>query len=239
MKKTLFTIVSLLLAGYMSAATVTFKDWDGTVLSTQDVSSGEAANEPAHPTREGYLFTGWDNGFAAVYSSATITAQYTALEALGTEVEYSCPFTSSTIAYATGPIEPWGEKQEGFEDVSYICTQSSVASEGNFHMLQMKWTESESTTYDPDLYLEYSFKAAAIINLSEISLLVGSSGWQWMRFTVAYSTDDYFDDYQILYETPEDIDKTVLTEISQNVDITVQEGDNFYLRVYPLSLIHI
>ena len=38
--------------------TVTFKDWDGTVLSTQSVLEGTAATAPADPTREGYTFTG-------------------------------------------------------------------------------------------------------------------------------------------------------------------------------------
>ena len=39
--------------------TVTFKDWNGTVLKTQQVQYGGAATAPANPTRTGYTFLGW------------------------------------------------------------------------------------------------------------------------------------------------------------------------------------
>ena len=56
--------------------TVTFKDWDGTVLKTVTVESGKAATAPADPSRDGYLFTGWDKTFANVTSELTVTALY-------------------------------------------------------------------------------------------------------------------------------------------------------------------
>ena len=43
--------------------TVIFKDYDGRVLSSQVVNAGDSAVEPASkPTREGYVFKGWDKG---------------------------------------------------------------------------------------------------------------------------------------------------------------------------------
>lgn len=56
--------------------TVTFKDWDGTVLKTQTVASGGAASAPADPTRDGYTFTGWDKDYNHVTSDLVVTAQY-------------------------------------------------------------------------------------------------------------------------------------------------------------------
>ncbi|MCR5809566.1 MAG: InlB B-repeat-containing protein [Clostridiales bacterium] len=56
--------------------TVIFKDWDGTVLSTQQVEEGTAATAPANPTREGYTFTGWDKSFANITEDTVVTAQY-------------------------------------------------------------------------------------------------------------------------------------------------------------------
>ena len=56
--------------------TVTFKDWNGIVLKTEQVEQGKSATAPANPTREGYTFTGWNKDFSNVQSNLTVTAQY-------------------------------------------------------------------------------------------------------------------------------------------------------------------
>ncbi len=56
--------------------TVTFKDWNGKVLSTQSVAYGSGATAPADPTRTGYEFTGWDADFSNITGNITVTAQY-------------------------------------------------------------------------------------------------------------------------------------------------------------------
>jgi hypothetical protein len=56
--------------------TVTFVDWDGTVISTQQVEEGEAAQAPADPEREGWTFIGWDTDFSSVTENLTVTALY-------------------------------------------------------------------------------------------------------------------------------------------------------------------
>ena len=57
---------------------VTFVDYDGTVLSAQSVAHGSAAIEPTAPEREGYAFIGWDKDFSNVTEDMTVTAQYSA-----------------------------------------------------------------------------------------------------------------------------------------------------------------
>ena len=57
--------------------TVTFEDFDGTVLSTDTVDWNTAATPPADPERDGYTFTGWDADFSAVTANMTVNAQYT------------------------------------------------------------------------------------------------------------------------------------------------------------------
>jgi hypothetical protein len=59
--------------------TVTFKDWDGTVLKTETVAHGEHATAPNAPTREGYIFTHWDPNpeTTEITENLIITAQYT------------------------------------------------------------------------------------------------------------------------------------------------------------------
>lgn len=56
--------------------TVTFKDWDGTVLKTQTVAKGYSATAPADPTRDGYAFTSWDTDFSNVQGHLLVTALY-------------------------------------------------------------------------------------------------------------------------------------------------------------------
>jgi len=57
--------------------TVTFKDWDGTVLKQQTVKRGESATAPSQPTRDGFQFSGWDGSFSNVTADVDIVATYT------------------------------------------------------------------------------------------------------------------------------------------------------------------
>ncbi len=57
--------------------TVTFLDEDGTVLSTQSVEYGTAAEAPQGLAKEGYAFIGWDSdGYECVTEDGTYTARY-------------------------------------------------------------------------------------------------------------------------------------------------------------------
>ena len=56
--------------------TVTFKDWDGSILKTQTVNYGGAALAPTGMNREGYTFTGWDIVFYNVTSDLIVNAIY-------------------------------------------------------------------------------------------------------------------------------------------------------------------
>jgi len=57
--------------------TVTFKDWDGSTITSVKVEEGKSAVKPDDPIREGYTVTGWDKKFDNVTSDLTVTAQYT------------------------------------------------------------------------------------------------------------------------------------------------------------------
>jgi hypothetical protein len=99
---------------------VTFHDWDGTVLKSQVVDHGTAAQAPASPSRVGYGFTGWDVSFSNVTKNLEVTATYQAnlftvtfVDSDGTElkkqtVEYSKP--------ATAPADP---TRQGYEFIGW------------------------------------------------------------------------------------------------------------------------
>ncbi len=55
---------------------VKFVDWDGTLISEQEVRYGRNAVKPATPKRRGYTFSGWNGGYNRVIKDETITAEY-------------------------------------------------------------------------------------------------------------------------------------------------------------------
>lgn len=71
----LFTFVSLLTA-CSSTYTVTFKDWDGNVITTVEVAKGEAATAPKAPKHDNYVFDKWSIDFSNVTSNLDVVAQY-------------------------------------------------------------------------------------------------------------------------------------------------------------------
>lgn len=88
-KKLFFIITASILVAIIVAAcvlwvksrkpeiyTVTFQDFDGTMLKTEAVEAGKTATAPEIPVREGYTFIGWDKAFNLVTDNLTVTARY-------------------------------------------------------------------------------------------------------------------------------------------------------------------
>ena len=69
-------IVELVAVFEIDEFTVTFKDYDGSIIDTQQVAYYTSAFEPDAPTRDGYTFTGWDKSFDNVTKDLVVTAQY-------------------------------------------------------------------------------------------------------------------------------------------------------------------
>ena len=55
---------------------VTYQDWDGTILKTQEVINGGDATPPKNPVRDGYTFTAWDTESTNIQADTVITALY-------------------------------------------------------------------------------------------------------------------------------------------------------------------
>ena len=95
--------------------TVTFNNWDGTMLHSAAILYGEAASAPVNPTRDGYTFTGWDKDFTKITNDLTVTAQY--------EIsQYTVTFKSwdgktlktSTIVHGENAVAPDAPARTGY-----------------------------------------------------------------------------------------------------------------------------
>ncbi|WP_207654506.1 InlB B-repeat-containing protein, partial [Lacrimispora amygdalina] len=56
--------------------TVTFKDWNGTIITKKTVAYEEDAELPEAPKRSGYRFIGWDKSYKNIQVDTILTAQY-------------------------------------------------------------------------------------------------------------------------------------------------------------------
>ena len=63
-------------AQYVRTYRVSFVDYNGNVLKTENVMTGTAATAPTNPSREGYDFVGWDTEFSSITSDLRVTARY-------------------------------------------------------------------------------------------------------------------------------------------------------------------
>lgn len=66
---------------YHPNCTVTFKNWDGTVLKTETVIYEGSATAPSNPSRSydstyHYTFKSWDKSYSSITSDITVTATY-------------------------------------------------------------------------------------------------------------------------------------------------------------------
>lgn len=104
-----FTGAITLYAGWtINTYTVTFQNWDNTVLGVATVNYGSAATAPAIPTREGYTFSGWSQPFASVTGDVVSIATYTQnTGVLGASV--ATPTPTATPASAVAGVTKTGE----------------------------------------------------------------------------------------------------------------------------------
>ncbi len=107
--------------------TVTFVDYDGTVIDEQKIKAGEAATAPDDPERAAdaqytYAFAYWDGNFTNVQSDVTVTAKYIAFtnKYYVTFIDGDGKFIETqTVAYGTSAEAPKVPEKSGYTFIGW------------------------------------------------------------------------------------------------------------------------
>ena len=104
----------------MPDVNVTFKDWNGTVLSSQSVHWGKSAVAPTPPSRKGYTFKDWNGNYAGVKSDSVVTARYTPNTYKVTFVdEAGTTLSSVTAEYDSAVTPPAAPVKTGYSFIGW------------------------------------------------------------------------------------------------------------------------
>jgi len=83
--------------------TVVFEDYDGTIISEQQVVHGADAPLPLDPSRVGYTFVGWDGDHENIEADTIVTAEYEALEGMGSLTVHYIDVGQADATFIEGP----------------------------------------------------------------------------------------------------------------------------------------
>lgn len=109
--------------------TVTYVDYNGTILKQQRVDLNKNATAPSNPSREGYIFTGWDNDGENIISDRIITAQYNMNEYTVNFLDYDNQLIDSKIVHHGGSaIPPPDPSREGYTFTGWDGIYTNVTS---------------------------------------------------------------------------------------------------------------
>ena len=158
---------------------VTFVDYDGTVLSAQSVAHGSAAIEPTAPGREGYAFIGWDKDFSNVTEDMTVTAQYSANSYSITYTINGEEYTAQTYEFGAVVSAPEYTVPEGHTFSGWDIPETMPAE--NLVLDAALTVNSYSITYtiNGEEYTAQTYEFGAVVSAPEYTVPEGHtfSGW--------------------------------------------------------------
>ena len=178
--------------------TVTFVNYDGTILSTQTVVEGESAVLPENPTRESdehyhYTFAGWSTSSDYITSDLTVTARYVykahttttknASDATCTENGYTGDVCCSSCGYivSSGEIIPAAGHTDGTVSENGDDTHTVYCGVCNDVIRTENCTDSDSDGYCDECGYKFKVYYTVIFAdwdgsiLSEQTILEGES----------------------------------------------------------------
>ncbi len=113
-----------------NAYTVTFVDYNDTVLKIQGVEHGNSATAPTDPTRTGYTFTGWDKAFDNITSDLTVKALYSLNTYTVTFVDFNdAVLKTQTVNHGAAATAPANPARTGYTFINWDKAFDNVTSD--------------------------------------------------------------------------------------------------------------
>ena len=159
--------------------TVTFRDWDGTILRSEEYSEGDTVWAPPDPHRAAdntytYTFSGWDKEITTVTGNAVYTATYKA-----TWIDYTVTFKNedgSTLA--TGSYH--------YGDLVNIPADPTKADDATYTYTFASWDkEITSVTGDATYTATYTKTAKPTVDTSKNGWYKENGDWYYYQKGVA------------------------------------------------------
>ena len=103
--------------------TVTFYNYDGTVVSQQQVAQGGTPTTPVDPTRDGYTFTGWLPSYENITKNLDVFAQYEKKATSG---------TSTSVSDSANGSDSDSDSSSGTKSETYVVTVENGSGSGSY-----------------------------------------------------------------------------------------------------------
>ena len=162
---------------------VVFKDYDGTILSEQEVEYLSAALAPADPTRTGYTFKGWDKAFDAVSADIEVTAQYDINKFTVVFKDYDgTVLETQTVEYLGDAVAPANPTRVGYAFTGWDKAFTAISA-------------------DLEVTAQYAIRQYSITVQLPVVLETGEEGWVSQVLVVA--------DYNTVHDLAEKLDRIV------------------------------
>ncbi len=165
--------------------TVTFKDYDGTVLKTQLVDQGGDATPPQAPSRAGYEFVGWDGSYINIVANQTVTAVYRANASPSTYVVLFKDFDGTVIKTETvesgqSATPPSNPTRQGFRFVGWDKAYDRITEDVEI------FAQYERDIAGPAIVVEDAFAKVGDGDVEVVISLFNNPGIASLKFDVLY-----------------------------------------------------
>ena len=133
--ETIFTGIATVVAKYSANLyKITFLDYDGTEISSNNEAYGQKPKVPAAPSRAAtdeyaYSFTGWDHEVVIVTEEATYTAVYDSTEVIHSSSSVVLPESSSSEVESSSSVTPSSSSVAPASSSSSVVVSSSSSVE--------------------------------------------------------------------------------------------------------------